>query len=200
MSDTKPKTELWLIRHGETAWSLSGAHTSFTDLPLTEHGREQAQRLAPVLAGQSFDLVLTSPRQRARITAELAGLSAQAEVEDNLQEWAYGVYEGKSTVQIREEHPGWNVWVDEITGGETLGQVATRAQAVIDRCVAHGGRCALFAHAHIFRVLAGVWVGPGQAQNGGFGEHLALSTASISVLGLERETRVISRWNELPPA
>ena len=196
----KPKTELWLIRHGETEWSLSGAHTSFTDLPLTEHGREQAERLKPVLAKTSFDLVLVSPRQRARTTADLAGLSERAEIEPNLQEWAYGVYEGKSTAQIRETEPGWNVWTSSIPGGETLDQVAARAQAVIDRCVAQGGRCALFAHAHIFRVLAGVWVGPGGGQNGSLGEHLALSTASISVLSLERETHVISRWNELPPA
>ena len=199
MPDSTPKTELWLIRHGETEWSLSGAHTSFTDLPLTEHGREQAGCLAPVLAKTSFDLVLVSPRQRARTTAELAGLGARAEVEPDLQEWAYGVYEGKSTAQIRETEPGWNVWTSPITGGETLEQVAARAQKVIDRCAAHGGRCALIAHAHIFRVLAGVWLGAGAGQNGGFGEHLSLSTASISVLGLERETRVIKKWNELPP-
>lgn len=195
---TKP--ELWLIRHGETEWSLSGAHTSFTDLPLTEHGREQAGALAPVLAKVSFDLVLTSPRQRAQDTAKLAGVHTQAAVEPNLQEWNYGEFEGKSTPQIRETLPGWNVWRSPVTGGESLSDVATRAQAVIDRCLRHGGRCALFAHAHIFRVLAGVWVGPGDAQGAAFGEHLALSTASISVLGWERDTRVISRWNELPPA
>lgn len=200
------KSELWLIRHGETEWSKSGAHTSFTDLPLTDHGREQAERLKPVLAQVDFDLVLTSPRQRAQDTAQLAGKAEGAEIEPNLQEWNYGVYEGKSTPQIRQEHPGWNVWRDPITGGESLHQVALRAQAVIDRCLSHGGRCALFAHAHIFRILGGVWTGstedvtPEQiAQAGGFGEHLALSTASISVLGFERDTRVISRWNELPP-
>ncbi len=206
MTDEKSKTELWLMRHGETEWSLSGAHTSFTDLPLTEHGREQASRLQPVLAGTHFDLVLTSPRTRAKVTAELAGLGAGAVVDDNLQEWNYGVYEGKSTPDIRREHPGWNVWKDPITGGETLTEVATRAQAVIERCLEHGGRCALFAHAHIFRILAGVWCGPldtvpaALARSGAFGEHLGLSTASLSVLGFERDTRVISRWNELPPA
>lgn len=194
-STTKP-AELWLIRHGETEWSKSGAHTSYTDLPLTAHGREQAARLAPVLANVGFDLVLTSPRQRAVETAKLAGVHGAAQVEPNLQEWNYGIYEGKSTPQIREEHPGWNVWKDPITGGESLEEVAARASRVIDRCIAHGGRCALFAHAHIFRILTGVWV----QQGGGFGERLALSTASISVLGWERTTRVISRWNELPPA
>ena len=198
MADDKKRSELWLIRHGETEWSLSGAHTSYTELPLTEHGREQAKSLAPVLAKIDFDLVLTSPRQRAQETAKLAGIHERAEMEPNLQEWNYGVYEGKSTPDIRKTEPDWNVWTSPITGGETLQQVSTRAQAVIDRCVTHGGRCALFAHAHIFRILAGVWVGPGNAQNGSFGEHLGLSTASISVLGFERATRVISRWNELP--
>ena len=200
------KTELWLMRHGETEWSLSGAHTSYTDLPLTEHGREQSARLRPVLAKQPFDLVLTSPRQRARMTAELAGLASGAMTDDNLQEWNYGVYEGRSTPDIREMQPGWNVWSDPITGGESLTEVATRAQAVIERCLDHGGRCALFAHAHIFRILAGVWCGPLDtvpetlARSASFGAHLGLSTASISVLGFERDTRVISRWNELPPA
>ena len=206
MADEKQKSELWLIRHGETEWSLSGAHTSFTDLPLTEHGREQAMRLQPILGKTSFGLVLTSPRTRARVTAQLAGLGVGAQVDGDLQEWNYGVYEGKSTPEIRKEHPGWNVWKDPITGGETLAQVALRAQCVIERCLAHGGRCALFAHAHIFRILAGVWCGAldvspeALARSGAFGEHLGLSTASISVLGFERDTRVISRWNELPPA
>jgi broad specificity phosphatase PhoE len=197
------KAELWLIRHGETEWSKSGAHTSYTDLPLTDHGREQAAALAPVLAKVQFDLVLTSPRQRAQETAKLAGVHAAAQIEPNLQEWNYGEFEGKSTPQIREEIPDWNVWRSPITGGESLGEVSARAQAVIDRCLEHGGRCALFAHAHIFRILAGVWIGPGAAdgtaQGGATGEHLALSTASISILGWERDTRVISRWNELPP-
>ncbi|GAA3751633.1 histidine phosphatase family protein [Terriglobus aquaticus] len=193
------KAELWLIRHGETEWSKSGAHTSYTDLPLTDHGREQAAALEPVLAKVQFDLVLTSPRQRAQETAKLAGVHAAAQIEPNLQEWNYGEFEGKSTPEIREQIPDWNVWRSPITGGESLQEVSARAQAVIDRCLQHGGRCALFAHAHFFRILAGVWIGPGPAQGGEMGEHLALSTASISVLGWERDTRVISRWNELPP-
>ena len=193
MSANETGAELWLFRHGETEWSLNGKHTSFTDLPLTNHGREQATALAPVVARNHFDLVLTSPRQRARDTAELAG-ARNAQIEPNLQEWNYGSFEGLSTPEIQATHPGWNVWHDEITGGETLEQVATRAQSVIDRCIAHGGHCALFAHAHIFRILAGVWVEAG----GGFGERLALSTATVSVLGWERRTRVISRWNAAP--
>ena len=189
----KGAAELWLFRHGETEWSLNGKHTSVTDLPLTAHGREQARALAAVVAKTRFALVLTSPRQRARDTAELAG-AAGAQVETNLQEWNYGSFEGLSTPEIQATHPGWNVWRSEITGGETLAEVAARAQLVIDRCLAHGGHCALFAHAHIFRVLAGVWVEAG----GEFGERLALSTATVSVLGWERSTRVISRWNSAP--
>ncbi len=185
--------ELWLFRHGETEWSLNGKHTSYTDLPLTEHGREQARALAPVLAKVHFDLVLCSPRQRARDTATLAA-APDAQIEPNLQEWNYGAFEGLSTPEIQATHPGWNVWKSEITGGESLEEVAARAQKVIDRCIAHGGKCALFAHAHIFRILAGVWVG----QGGGFGEHLSLSTATVSVLGWERQTRVITRWNQAP--
>ncbi len=191
--DTTTPAELWLFRHGETEWSLNGKHTSYTDLPLTEHGREQAKALAPALAKVHFNAVLSSPRQRARDTAALAG-ALDVEIEPDLQEWNYGVFEGLSTPEIQATHPGWNVWHSGITGGETLEQVAARAQKVIDRCMAHGGKCALFAHAHIFRILAGMWVG----QGGGFGEHLALSTATVSVLGWERETRVISRWNTAP--
>lgn len=190
----KKQAELWLFRHGETEWSLNGKHTSYTDLPLTEHGREQATALAPVIAKTPFDLVLTSPRQRARDTAALAGLGDRAEVEPNLQEWNYGVYEGKSTPEIQAAEPGWSVWDSPITGGESIDQVAARAQQVIDRCLQHGGRCALFAHAHIFRILAAVWV----EQPGVFGQRLALSTATVSVLGWEHGTRVITRWNAAP--
>ena len=193
MDAEKKPAELWLIRHGETEWSKNGKHTSYTDLPLTEHGREQAMALAPVLARQTFNLVLSSPRQRASVTAELAGMK-HAETEPNLQEWNYGAYEGLSTPEIQVSHPGWSVWHDPITGGESLEQAAARTQKVIDRCLAHGGLCALFAHAHIFRILAGVWV----EQGGAFGQRLALSTATISVLGREHGTRVIAKWNEPP--
>ena len=191
--DSKDKAELWLIRHGETEWTLNGKHTSYTDLPLTENGRTQAEALKPVLAKTHFDLVLCSPQQRAQQTASLAGFDT-AETEPNLQEWNYGDYEGLSTPEIRATHPGWSVWVDPITGGESLEQVVERTQQVIDRCMAHGGRCALFAHAHVFRVLAATWL----QQDGGFGARLALSTATYSVLGWERDTRSISRWNVTP--
>ena len=193
MGTNNTPAELWLIRHGETEWSKNGKHTSYTDLPLTDHGREQAAALKPALAAVSFDLVLTSPRQRAQTTAQLAGMT-NPEIEPNLQEWNYGAFEGLSTPEIQGTHPGWDVWTAEITGGESVEQVAARAGLVIDRCIANGGRCALFAHAHIFRILAAVWV----EQDGRFGERLGLSTATISVLGWEHGRRVITRWNQVP--
>ena len=177
-NENNAPAELWLIRHGETEWSKNGKHTSYTDLPLTDHGREQAAALKPALAAVHFDLVLTSPRHRAQVTAELAGM-ANAEVEPNLQEWNYGSFEGLSTPEIQETHPGWDVWTANITGGESVEQVAARAQ---------------LAHAHIFRILAAVWV----EQDGRFGERLGLSTATISVLGWEHGRRVITRWNQVP--
>ncbi len=190
-------TELWLVRHGETEWSLSGAHTSRTDIPLTEHGRQRARELGEFLQGTRFDAVFTSPMQRARETCSLAGFGDQAQVEDRLKEWDYGVYEGKTTKEIRLEHPGWSVWKDEITGGETVEHVGERADGVIARALAvsAGGsgaaKVALFAHAHILRILAARWIGlPADG-----GRMLALGTGSLSVLGWERETRVIEHWN-----
>lgn len=189
-------TELWLVRHGETEWSLSGAHTSRTDIPLTDHGRQRAKELGQFLHGTEFAAVFTSPMQRARETCALAGFGDQAQVEDGLREWDYGVFEGKTTKEIRLEHPGWSVWKDEITGGETVEQVGERADAVIARALAVPSqtatpRVALFAHAHILRILAARWIGlPADG-----GRLLALGTGSLSVLGWERETRVIEHWN-----
>ncbi len=188
--------ELWLVRHGETEWSLSGAHTSRTDIPLTDQGRQRAAKLKDYFAGKQFAAVLTSPMQRARETCAIAGYGDVAQVENGLKEWDYGVYEGKTTKEIRESHPGWNVWKDEITGGETVEQVGIRADGVISRAmgaVAPGndGAVALFAHAHILRILAARWIGlPADG-----GSLLALGTGSLSVLGYERETRVIEHWN-----
>jgi broad specificity phosphatase PhoE len=190
MSETK--TELWLIRHGETEWSKSGAHTGSSDIPLTDAGRVQAEALAPYLAEKHFDKVFVSPLGRARETCRLAGFP-DAIVEPNLHEWNYGIYEGKSTKEIRVDQPGFSVWKDPIPQGEELVQVGERADAVIARMLAElpYGRAALFAHAHILRILAARWIG--LSPDGG---HLfALSTASVSTLFWERETRVISRWN-----
>jgi broad specificity phosphatase PhoE len=186
--------ELWLVRHGETEWSLSGAHTSRTDIPLTEQGRKRAEKLRGYLKDVKFDAVLESPMQRARETCAIAGFGDQAVVEKGLMEWDYGVYEGKTTKEIQATIPGWSVWKDEIVGGETAEHVGERADGVIARALAaaqDGGKVALFAHAHILRILAARWIG--LAAEGG--ALLALGTGSVSVLGWERETRVIERWN-----
>ena len=186
--------ELWLIRHGETEWSLSGAHTSRTDIALTDHGRRRAEELRDYLAGRRFAAVFCSPMQRARETCAIAGYGEVAQIEDGLKEWDYGVYEGKTTKEIRAEQPGWSVWKDEIVGGEALEHVGERADAVIAKALAAAGEdgsVALFAHAHILRILAARWIG--LAASGG--SLLALGTGSVSVLGFERETRVIQQWN-----
>jgi len=191
--------QLWLIRHGETEWSLSGAHTSRTDIPLTDHGRKRAEELKEFLAGRKFAAVLTSPMQRAKETCAIAGYGDVAVVDEGLREWDYGVYEGKTTKEVRTElqNPDWSVWKDEIVGGESLEQVGVRADGVISRALAaippqeDDGSVALFAHAHILRILAARWV---QLPADG-GQILALGTGSVSVLGFERETRVIEHWN-----
>ena len=184
---------IWLIRHGETQWSLTGAHTGRTDLPLTEKGEQQAEALRRELSGHSFALVLTSPLQRARRTCELAGLGGAAIVEPNLTEWNYGTYEGRTTEDILRERPGWSLFRDGVPDGETLAQVGERARAVIERAQSVTGDVALFAHGHILRVLAACWVGlpPVGAS------YFALSTAAISTLGYEHQNRVITRWNLL---
>jgi broad specificity phosphatase PhoE len=187
-------TELWLVRHGETEWSLNGKHTSRTDIALTEHGRKRAEELRDYLKDTKFDAVLVSPMQRARETCAIAGFGDVAVVDDGLKEWDYGVYEGKTTKENRDAVPGWSVWKDEILGGETVEHVGERADGVIARALASapaGGRVALFAHAHILRILAARWVGlPADG-----GRLLALGTGSVSVVGWERETRVIQSWN-----
>jgi broad specificity phosphatase PhoE len=187
-------TELWLVRHGETEWSLSGAHTSRTDIPLTEHGRKRAEELRDYLKGTKFAAVFVSPMQRARETCAIAGFGDVAKVDDGLKEWDYGIYEGKTTKEIQAQIPGWSVWKNEIVGGETVEHVGERADGVIAQALAAvpgGGKVALFAHAHILRILAARWIGL-DATGGAL---LALGTGSVSVLGWERETRVIESWN-----
>jgi broad specificity phosphatase PhoE len=194
--------EIWLIRHGETEWSLSGAHTSTTDIPLTDHGRQRAVELNEYLAGKQFAAVFTSPMQRARETCAIAGYGDVAQVEPGLMEWNYGESEGKTTAEMREKYgPDWSVWTNEIVGGETVEHVGARADGVIAKALAaatyHEGptpgdeAVALFAHAHILRILAARWIGLPAVG----GRLFALGTGSVSVLGFERETRVISRWN-----
>jgi len=190
------KTELWLVRHGETEWSLSGAHTSTTDIPLTEHGRQRAVELKEFLHGRKFAAVLVSPKQRARETCEIAGYGDVMQVDNDLQEWNYGESEGKTTKEMREKYndPNWSVWTNPIVGGETVEAVGDRADKVIATAlsaVPNGGQVALFAHAHILRILAARWIGLPAAG----GKLFALGTGSVSVLGFERETRVIAKWN-----
>jgi probable phosphoglycerate mutase len=191
MGAENDKREIWLVRHGETEWSRSGAHTGRTDLPLTPAGRENAAALGRLLAGHRFGLVLCSPMQRARETCRLAGYGDAALIEPNLREWDYGDFEGRTTASIRQEIPGWSLWVSGVRNGETVDQVAARADAVIARALAAEGDAALFAHGHILRILTARWLGLA----GDGGRLFALGTASIGVLGYERETRVITRWN-----
>lgn len=183
--------ELWLIRHGETAWSLSGAHTSRTDIPLTDVGRERARKVGEYLRGTSFSMVLTSAMQRARDTCRIAGFGDVAEIDDDLSEWNYGAYEGRTTQEIQREIPGWSVWTSPMIDGESIGEVAERANRVIARAATKGGRVALFAHGHILRILAACWIQSPPV----LGSRLALGTGTVSVLGFEHETRVISMWN-----
>ena len=182
--------ELWLVRHGPTEWSENGRHTSVTDLPLLPHGEELARDLAGRLGEQDFVQVLTSPRQRARRTAELAGF-AGAVVDEDLVEWAYGDYEGVTTPEIRETVPGWTVWTDPCPGGETAEQVGARLDRVVARAEAAAGRTLVFAHGHSLRVLTARWLGLPVVD----GRLFRLDTATVSVLGHERESPVILRWN-----
>jgi broad specificity phosphatase PhoE len=190
--------EIFLIRHGETEWSLSGQHTSRTDLPLTEAGRVSAkalgQILKDVLPASGLALELSSPMRRAIETGQLAGY--QPEIENNLHEWDYGAYEGLTSSEIHKTAPGWTIWSGAVPGGETPAQVGARADRVIQRCLlvlnsAGQGNAALFSHGHMLRVLAARWLGLAPDA----GRLLGLDTASVSILGWERETRVVRLWN-----
>jgi broad specificity phosphatase PhoE len=183
---------IWLVRHGETEWSKSGQHTGRTDIPLTPVGEQQGKALGRRLAGRPFALVLTSPLGRARETCRLAGYADVAQVTDDLLEWNYGIYEGRTTAAVRAEQPGWSIWTTPVPQGETVEQVGERARRVIERADAVTGDVALFAHAHILRILAACWIGLPPLH----GRNLTLGTASVSVLGYERETRVIQIWNQ----
>jgi probable phosphoglycerate mutase len=179
------------VRHGETEWSATGRHTSHTDIPLTEPGRTRAQAVADELAGRSFALVLCSPLRRARETCELAGFSAMAQIDPDLVEWDYGEYEGLTTPEIRRQRPDWWLWRDGCPGGELPAQVGVRADRVLARLRGAPGDAIVFAHGHFLRVLASRWVGAEVA----FGGRLALGAGAVSVLGFERETEVLARWN-----
>ncbi len=184
--------ELWLVRHGETDWARLGRHTGRTDIALTGSGRAQAAAVARKLSGHDFAMVLSSPLTRALDTARLAGFGDQVETLDDLMEWDYGEDEGRTTPEIRLERPGWSIWRDGPKGGETADQVAERVDRVIARVREADGDVLVFAHGHVLRVLAVRWLGEPPTE----GRLFALSTATVSVLGWERETAVIERWNE----
>jgi broad specificity phosphatase PhoE len=181
-----------LVRHGETEWSRSGQHTSRTDVPLLAAGEADARALGRRVAAHDLALVLASPMMRARETARLAGLGDAVEITQDLHELGYGEYEGRTTAEIRTERPGWSIWTDGAPGGEPLAAAAVRADRVIARALAAGGDVALFAHGHILRIVGARWLELPPATAAG----LALSTASLCILGFERERRVIWLWND----
>ena len=183
--------EIVLARHGETEWSRDRRHTGRTDIPLTENGRRQAAVLRDAFAGRSFERVLSSPLSRALETCREAGLGDQAELTGDLCEWDYGEYEGITTAEIRERRPGWNLWRDGCPGGESAKDVGRRVDRVLDSLADLDGDAAVFAHGHVLRVLTARWLGLGPEQ----GALFKLDTGTLSALGYERETRVITRWN-----
>lgn len=191
----KQTQQIYLVRHGETEWSLSGQHTGITDIPLTENGRRAAKQFEPLFASLSLALVLESPLERARSTCELAGLGGRAQIDRDLMEWNYGEYEGLTTKQIQEESPEWMLFRDGCPGGESPEQVGARVDRVITKIRTVDGNVALFAHGHILRVLAARWLGfPPIA-----GCHFMLDTATVSILGFYRGFPVVKRWNVLVP-
>lgn len=182
---------LVIVRHGATEWSISGQHTSVTDLPLLPEGRQQAESVPPKLAEFTFSSVLCSPLRRARETCELAGFAGRAEIDEDLIEWRYGDYEGLTSPQIWEQNPRWNLWRDGCPGGESPGQLAVRADRLLQRIAGVEGDVLAFAHGHILRVLSVRWL----ALDVTAGAHFKLETASIGVLGHERSTPVVERWS-----
>ncbi|MEO8336215.1 MAG: histidine phosphatase family protein [bacterium] len=189
--------QLYLVRHGQTAWSLSGQHTGLTDVPMTEHGEDEARALEPLLRPLTFTRVLTSPRVRARRTCELAGLGAAAEIDTDLSEWDYGEYEGRRSADIRKERPDWNVFRDGCPGGEMPAQVTARADRLIARLADVEGNVALFSHGQFGCVLAARWIGMPVIE----AQHFALGAGSVGILGHEPHhptVPVIALWNATP--
>ena len=190
---------LYLIRHGETEWSLSGQYTGRTDIPLTAHGEEEARELGLRIRDIPFTRVLTSPLKRAQQTCALAGLIPAAEIEPDLAEWDNGDDEGRTPAEILASRPGWNLFRDGSPDGETPGQVSVRADRLITRVRAWDGNIALFSHGHLGRVLAARWIGLPVAQ----AEHFLLNTASLSILCYEHDCTdhpAIALWNSAPHA
>jgi broad specificity phosphatase PhoE len=186
---------VFAIRHGETAWSLSGQHTGTTDIPLTDNGRRLAEKMRPIFATRTFRLVLCSPLQRARETCELAGLGDKAVLDSNLVEWNYGEYEGMTPRQIQEVAPGWMIFRDGCPGGESPEQVSERVDRVIARARSVDGDSALFAHGHVLRVLVARWIGLPACG----GQHFMLNTGTVCVLSYYGEIPAVQVWNAQPP-
>lgn len=184
--------EILLARHGETEWSLSGQHTGTTDIPLTETGRHQAEALGARLRDRTLGAALTSPLSRAAETCRLAGLGERCTERPELVEWNYGEYEGKTTAEIRETVPGWTVWTHPTPGGETAEEIGSRVDRVVEDLAASESDVVVFAHGHVLRVLGARWLGLPPED----GALLALNTATLSILGWERERRVIRLWND----
>lgn len=186
--------QIYLVRHGETEWSLSGQHTGVTDIPLTADGRNQAKQFKPLVDKLSFSKVLTSPLMRARETCQLAGLEDQAEIDQDLMEWNYGEYEGLTSKQIQEKSPDWLLFRDGCPGGESPELVCERVDRLIARVRGVEGNVVLFAHGHILRVFAVRWIGfPVIA-----GSHFLLDTATLSILGYYRDIPAVKQWNASP--
>lgn len=192
-TETRRERHVWLVRHGETEWARLGRHTGRTDVPLTDGGREQAAALGRRLAGHAFELVLTSPLSRAFETARLAGLGDVAIADPDLMEWDYGDNEGRTAAEIRAGLPGWTIWRGPWPGGETADQIGGRADRVIARILdSPAGDALVFAHGHFLRVFAARWIGLDASSGGRF----ELATATLSIVGSERETRSVELWNE----
>ena len=188
------RPRIWLVRHGQTEWARLGRHTGRTDIPLTDEGRDQAQALGTRLRGEhdTFALALTSPRVRASATADLAGFGDTATVEPDLAEWDYGALEGLTTSEIKATYPDWTIWTGPWPDGETIEEVGVRADRVLARVHEIDGDVLLFSHGHLLRVLAARWLGLEPS----FGRLFGLSTGTISILGWDRENRVVDTWNE----
>lgn len=192
MPPDREPPHLWVVRHGETEWAALGRHTGRTDIPLTDRGRAEAAAVARRLVGHRFAVVLSSPLSRALETAQLAGFGDVVETSDDLLEWDYGADEGLTTAEIRADRPGWTVWRDGPNAGETADEVGARVDRIIARVRAGDGDALVFAHGHLLRVLAARWLGEPPTE----GRLYALSTATVSILGWERETAVLERWND----
>ncbi|HYO83233.1 MAG TPA: histidine phosphatase family protein [Bryobacteraceae bacterium] len=185
------ESEVWLVRHGETEWSLTGQHSGRNDIALTPNGEEEARRVAPLLRGEHFDQVLCSTLQRARRTCSLAGFGERAEFDPELQEWDYGECTGLTREQLGEKYPGWTIWAGPVPGGESIGEIGARARRVVEAVRSRGGRTLIFSHGHFLRVFTTEWLSlPPDS-----GKHFALFTSAVCIVGEEAGTPAILAWN-----